>query len=241
MAASINKMTSEVELILKKIQMLASEERKKVQAYFKIGDVNSFGLTQPQIKLLAKEIGKNHALALELWESGVHEARHIALLIADKNLVTEELAEKWIKDFNSWDIVDGCCSTLLCRTPFAFKKAIEWTKRKEEYEKRTGFALMAMLAVHDKKATNEKFEKFIPYLLKESHDDRNFVKKAINWAIRQIGKRNIILCKEMIELSKAIREKGDSASRWIAADALRELEKYKSEGKIKNHGEKVLA
>lgn len=215
-----------LESILKKIQSLENPERKEKQAYFKVGDSSSYGLTKPQVKELAKEIGKNHELALELWKTGIHEARHIAILIADKKQFTEKLAEQWAKDFNSWDIVDDCCSKLLSKVPYAYEKAIEWTSRKGEFQKRAGFSLMAMLAVHDKKAPDEKFSVFYPYLLKESHDDRNFVRKAVNWAIRSIGKRNAGLAKEMIGLSEAIREKGDKASKWIAADAIRELERY---------------
>jgi 3-methyladenine DNA glycosylase AlkD len=209
--------------IIKKIHSLQSPERKAKQAHFKIGDVNSYGLTMPQIRSIAKEIGKNHPLAMELWSSGIHEARHIATMIADKKQFSEALADQWLMDFNSWDIVDGFCSIILCKMPFAYTKAIEWTKQKGEFQKRAGFAGMAMIAVHDKKAGDDKFTVFYPYLLKESHDDRNFVKKAISWAIRSIGKRNAFLAKEMIELSEAIREKEDTASKWIASDAIREL------------------
>ncbi len=215
--------TLTVEDVIRRIHEQSSEERKKAQAYFKIGDVNSFGLTMPQIRTLAKEAGKDHQRALALWKTGVYEARHVAMMTVDLKQFTEAQADKWMKDFNSWDIVDGCCSAVLCRMPFAYEKAIKWTKQKGEYQKRAGYALMAMLAVHDKKASDEKFTVFYPYLLNESHDDRNFVKKAINWAIRQIGKRSHNLKKEMIELSLAIREKGDTASKWIAADAIREL------------------
>jgi 3-methyladenine DNA glycosylase AlkD len=222
--------------VLLAINKLKNPEGQKRQEYFGIGNIDSCGLTQPQIKSIAKQAGKNHALALELWKTGVHEAKHIAVMIADKNLVTEKLMDKWLKDFNSWDMVDGCCGTLFDKTPFAYDKAKEWSGRKKEFEKRAGFSMMAMLAVHDKKANDEKFIEFFPYLLKESDDDRNFVKKAVNWAIRQIGKRNERLCKKAIKLSEDIKVKNDSASLWIAADALRELKKYLAEGKIKNTG-----
>jgi 3-methyladenine DNA glycosylase AlkD len=127
--------------------------------------------------------------------------------------------------------------TLFDKTPFAWKKAIEWTKRKPEFEKRSGFAMMAILAVHDKKAGDEKFEKFLPYIIKESADERNFVRKAVNWALRQIGKRNKNLCKKSIAAARQIYKKGDASSRWIATDAIRELEKYLEEGRIKNLGD----
>ncbi len=157
-------------------------------------------------------------------------------MIADPEMVTEQLMEKWIKDFNSWDIVDGCCGTLFDKTPFAYSKAVEWTKRKKEFEKRAGFTMMATLAVHDKKARDKYFEEFFPYLLRVSGDDRNFVYKAVNWAIRQIGKRNSRLCKKAIKLSEEIKKKNDPVSKWVAGGALRELIKYQAEGRIKNYG-----
>jgi 3-methyladenine DNA glycosylase AlkD len=210
-----------------------SESGKKTREYFGIKNIDHYGLTSPQMKSIAKEIGRNHLLALELWETGIHEAKHIAILIADPKQVTKKMMEKWLRDFNSWDIVDNCCGTLFEKTKFAYDKAIEWTGRKKEFEKRAGFSMMAMIAVHHKKASDEVFENFFPYIFKESHDDRNFVRKAVNWAIRQIGKRNIQLCKKAIKLSEEIKKKGDKSSRWIAADALRELKKYMEEGKIK--------
>lgn len=216
-------MTTSADDVINTIKSLSNPSQKIAQARFKVGDESSFGLGKTDIKAIAKEIKKNHALALELWKTGIFEAKHIAILTADKKLFTKKDAEAWAKDFSSWDIVDDCCGKLLCKTPFAYELAIEWTKRKGEFQKRAGFSLMAMLAVHDKKAPDEKFQMFYPYLIKESDDDRNFVKKAINWAIRSIGKRNIHLAKEMIALSETIREKGDRSSKWIAADAIREL------------------
>ena len=225
-----------VEEVLFAIKKASTPEGIKKKAYFGITEVGNFGLTAPQIKAIARDIGKDHSLALELWETSVHEARHIAVLIADKKMVTEKLMNKWVKDFNSWDIVDDCCGKLFCKTPFAYEKAVEWSGRKNEFEKRAGFALMATLAVHDKNAKDIEFEKFFPFLFRESHDERNFVRKAINWAIRQIGKRNQRLCKKAIKLSEDLLKKDDKSSRWIASDALRELKKYSNEGKIKNNG-----
>jgi 3-methyladenine DNA glycosylase AlkD len=222
--------------ILSELHRLASPRTKEGQARFGISGVENLGLTVPKMRALAKTIGRDHALALKLWKTGVHEARHIAVMIADPKLVDEALMEKWVKDFNSWDIVDGCCGTLFDKTPLAFEKAIEWSSRNNEFEKRAGFTMMATLAVHDKKANDAKFEQFFPHLIRESSDPRNFVKKAINWAIRQIGKRNGRLCKKAIALAREIHAKSDSASKWIASDALRELLRYQAEGKIKNIG-----
>jgi 3-methyladenine DNA glycosylase AlkD len=227
-----------VEEVLDEIKKLSTDKGKAAQAYLGIKGIDNYGLTTPQMRAIAKKIGRNHELALQLWETGVHEARHIAASIADPKETTEKLMEVWVKDFNSWDIVDDCCLTLFDKTPYAWKKAVEWTKRKHEFEKRAGFSMMAILAVHDKKAADEKFEKFLPYIIKESADERNFVRKAVNWALRQIGKRNKSLCNKSIAAAKQIYKKGDSSSKWIATDALRELEKYKKEGKIKSLGTK---
>jgi 3-methyladenine DNA glycosylase AlkD len=224
------------EKILKELKKVSSPDAKSTQEFFGVLNVNSYGLTTPQMRKIAKQIGKNHELALQLWNTGVHEARHVAIFISDPKQVTERLMERWLKDFNSWDIVDNCCGTLFEKTPLAFDKAIEWTKREKEFEKRAGFVMMAELAVHDKKSEDKKYEQFFPYIIAESNDERNFVKKAINWALRQIGKRNERLCKKAIAIAKQIQKKGDAASRWIAADALRELEKYMREGKIKKIG-----
>lgn len=227
-----------IENIIEQIKKLSSPKAKAAQEYFGITSSNRFGLTTPQMRAVAKKIGKNHALALQLWETGSHEARHIAIFIADPQQVTETLMEQWLKDFNSWDIVDNCCGTLFDKTPIAYKKTIEWTLRKKEFEKRAGFVMMAELAVHDKKSADEKFEAFLPHLILHSGDERNFVRKAVNWALRQIGKRNERLCRKAIKTAKEIYKKGDASSRWIAADALRELEKYQREGKIRDIGSK---
>lgn len=226
-------MLKSVDEVVNQLRKLSSGEDAAYQ--FGITAANSIGgITTPQLRVLAKQIGKHHELALQLWNTGIHEARHIAIFVADPKRFSENQMEQWLKDFNSWDIVDNCCGTIFDKTPFAYEKAIQWTKRKKEFEKRAGFAMMAVLAVHDKKAGDEKFEQFFPYLIAESDDERNFVKKAINWALRQIGKRNLSLCRQAMAAAKKIQQKGDAASKWIAADALRELEKYQREGKIKN-------
>nr|AIA17400.1 DNA alkylation repair enzyme [uncultured bacterium] len=224
--------------VLKEMKKISSPKALAAQERFAIRSVNNIGMTTPQMRVLAKRIGKNHRLALELWKTKIHEARHIATMIADPRQTTEKLMEEWLRDLNSWDIVDGCCSSLFRKTPVAFEKAVEWSRREKEFEKRAGFTMMAMLAVHDKKAEDKKYEAFLLYIKKESSDERNFVKKAINWALRQIGKRNERLCRKAIAVAKEIYRKGDMSSRWIATDALRELEKYREEGKIKNVGTK---
>lgn len=222
--------------VIDEIVKASSAKAKASQEYFGISNINNLGLTVPQMRAIAKKIGTDHTLALQLWQSGYHEARHIATMIADPKQATVKLAEHWLKDLNAWDIVDGFCSSLLRKTVFAYSKAVAWTQRKKEFEKRAGFTMMAQLAVHDKTASDKEFEKFLQIIKRESHDDRNFVRKAVNWALRQIGKRNVRLCKKAIKTANEIYNKGDASSRWIATDALRELEEYMKEGKIKNIG-----
>lgn len=219
--------------VITELKRQASDKIRIGKSHFGIQINTSLGLSAPQLKTIARQLGKNQELANELWKSDIHEARHVAILIAEKKKITDELMERWLKDFNSWDIVDNCCGVFFIHSPHAYQKAIEWTSREKEYEKRAGFALMCFLAVHDKKANDEQFEQFFPYIYKESSDNRNFVKKAVNWAIRQIGKRNTKLCEKAIALSHQIKLKDDDASRWIASGALRELEKYLAEGKIR--------
>ncbi len=192
-------------------------------ARFAVPIDKALGIPTPALRKLAREIGKDHQLAEDLWKSGIHEARTLAALIDDPKLVTQEQAERWLRDFDSWDICDCCCGILFDKTHFAYRKAVEWSRRKKEFAKRAGFALMAALAVHDKEAAEAKFLRFLPIIKRESTDQRNFVKKAVNWALGQIGKRSRRLNKAAVKAARAIRKTGSRSARWIAADALREL------------------
>ena len=211
--------------ILSELKKLENPANIEGMRRYGITAENTFGVTMPILKDMAKKLKYSHKLAGELWDTKIREARIISFLIDDPKEVTEKQMEKMVKEFNSWDICDGCCSNLFRKTPFAYKKAVEWSKRKEEYVKRAGFVMIAVLAVHDKKADDSKFIKLFPLLEKDARDERNFVKKAVNWALRQIGKRNTNLQKEAIKLAERIREQPYKSSRWIAADALRELKK----------------
>ena len=202
-------------------------------SHYGINVEKAFGVNVPVLRALAKKIGTNHELALKLWESGYHEARHIATMIDDPKLVTKSQMNKWVRDFNSWDICDGACSNLFRFTPHAFDKVFEWTKRKEEFIRRTGFSLIAYLAVHDKKRDDKNFLKFFPLIKKHSVDERNFVKKAVNWALRQIGKRSKFLNKEALKLAKEIKSLDSKSAKWIANDATRELTDSKTLSRIK--------
>ncbi len=219
-------LTHQVEVgnVLSRLRTLADPEAVKGMAAFGINSKNTLGVSMPAIRRLARDIGRDHALALELWKSGIHEARILAGLVDDPAEVTEGQMERWVGDFDSWDVCDQVCANLFDRTPFAFEKALEWSARKEQFVRRAGYVLMAALAVHDKKAPDEKFLQFLPVLKKGADDDRNFVKKAVNWALRQIGKRSLGLHGPAVRTAREIAALGSRSGRWIASDALRELE-----------------
>lgn len=209
--------------ILGRLKALSNPEAVAGMERFGINPKNTYGVSIPVLRKMAKEEGRNHSLALELWESGIHEARVLASMLDVPVEVTASQMESWVSDFDSWDVCDQCCSNLFDKTPMAHRKAIEWSSRKEEFVKRAGFALMAALSVHDKRATNSQFRKYLPVIKRESVDDRNFVKKAVNWALRQIGKRNPQLNRAAIKTAKEIQEMNSKTARWTASDALREL------------------
>jgi 3-methyladenine DNA glycosylase AlkD len=190
---------------------------------FGIENMHALGIPVPELRKLAKVIKKDHALALALWKTNLHEARLLASMIGDPALFTEEQADKWVKDFNSWDVCDQVCGNLLDRTSFAIEKAFAYSAHEEEFIKRAGFVLMAEYAVHNKSAENEVFISFLPVIEREAWDDRNFVKKAVNWALRQIGKRNNDLKTAAIESANRILSQNSKAAKWIAANALKEL------------------
>jgi len=193
-------------------------------ARFGISSERTLGVSMPVMRRLAKQAGKNHALAQELWKSGIHEARIMATLVDELDRVTPRQMNAWARDFDSWDVCDQACQNLFRYTPCAFEKAAEWSHSDREFVKRAGFAMMAGLAVKAKSATDEQFEALLPLIAAGASDDRNFVKKAVNWALRQIGKRNPRLRRKAIAAAKEIQAQGTRPARWIAADALRELQ-----------------
>jgi 3-methyladenine DNA glycosylase AlkD len=192
-------------------------------ARFGINPTNTLGVSIHAIRKIAKEIGTDHSLAQKLWASEIHEARVLAAMIDDPKEVTKTQMERWVKDFDSWDVCDQCCSNLFDKTTYAFQMARKWSSRDEEFVKRAAFALVAALAVHDKKSANAQFQSFLPIIKRESTDERNFVRKATNWALRQIGKRNMQLNLLALKTAKQIHQKNSKSARWIASDAIREL------------------
>jgi len=202
-------------------------------ARFGINPKNTLGVSIPFLRKTARELGKGHGLALELWKSGLHEARILASMVDEPSKVSETQMERWVADFDSWDVCDQTCANLFDKTKHAYSKALEWPSRNREFVKRAGFVLMASLAVHDKTMSDGKFLRFLPIIVREASDDRNFVKKAVNWALRQIGKRNLRLNKAAKNTAKKIMKRNSKAARWIASDALRELESAVVQKKLK--------
>jgi 3-methyladenine DNA glycosylase AlkD len=219
--------------VIAKLQSLANPVSVAGMARYGINSTNTLGISIYILREIAKEIGKDNALADELWASGIHEARILASYIADPGKTTEERMESWAADFDSWDVCDQV-SGFFEETPFAYQKAVEWSARHEEFAKRAAFAIMAGLTVHDKKADDSQFEQFLAIIIRESSDDRNFVRKAVNWALRNIGKRNRRLNEKAIATARQIQQIDSQSARWIAADALRELTAEKIQSKLRN-------
>ncbi len=214
-------MTSEQ--IIADLKLHANAQAVEGMARFGIRPAQALGISIPTLRKMAKEIGRNQALAVALWDSGIHEARILASMIAEPQLVSAELMEEWVNDFDSWDVCDQVCGNLFDKTPYAYQKATEWCQQEKEFVRRAGFVMMAELAVHDKQAHDEAFMQFFPLIKHYANDKRNFVKKAVNWALRQIGKRNSHLRALALECAYEIQHMDSKTAQWVAKDALKEL------------------
>jgi len=212
-----------VESVLREMRAKGDAKAVEGMAKFGISKENTLGISIPTLRGFAKRLGKNHSLALALWKSGVHEARILAAMVDDPEKVTKKQMDNWVEEFDSWDVCDQCCGCLFDKTPYAYDKAVEWSVRREEFVKRAGYVLMAELAIYDKEAGDTKFLEFFEAIERGSTDSRNFVKKAVNWAVRQIGKRNLRLNREAQKLAVKISRLDSSSAKWVASDALREL------------------
>ena len=218
--------------VIKKLKSLSNPKNVEGMARFGIRPKSKIlGISIWELRKLKKEIGTNHNLAQKLWGSGIHEARILASFIDDPQKVTEKQLDGWVKDFDSWDIVDQV-SELIAHTPHVVKKIHEWSKHEEEFIKRTAFSLIAELAWWDKKMTDKDFDQFFPIIKMAATDERNFVKKAVNWALRNIGKRNRVLNKKAINVAKELAESENKTARWVAKDALRELTSEKIQARL---------
>ncbi|MDR3576468.1 MAG: DNA alkylation repair protein [Anaerolineaceae bacterium] len=204
------------------LQALADPAVRATQAHFGSHPGRALGISMPKLHHLADH-HRDHPLALQLWQTGIHEARLLACMVDDPYQVTLDQMESWVNDFDSWDICDGVCGTLFDRTPWAVERALAWSERQEEYVRRAGFVLMAELAVHNKNMSDEAFMQFFPVMLRHATDGRNFVRKAVNWALRQIGKRSPFLLNAASETARQMHAIDSPSARWIASDALREF------------------
>ena len=205
---------------LKDAEKVIFKEKK-----FGIISNNSLGIYHKELKMIAKEIGPNNELALQLFDSGIYEGRLLCSKLFKPKDVTEPLMEKWVKTFENWEICDSFCMGLFAKSKFALAKILEWTNRKPEFEKRAGFATMAAYCMADKTSENELFEQFLPIIKREAIDERLYVKKAVNWSLRNIGKRNIDLKEKAIDVATEILKFDSKSAKWIAKDALKELHK----------------
>jgi 3-methyladenine DNA glycosylase AlkD len=221
------------EELLKQLQAMANPANVAGMDRYGINPENTLGVSMPALRQIARQAGKDHFLAGQLWASDIHEARILASLVDDPRQVSEAQMEAWVNDFDSWDVCDQVCSNLFDKTPYAYQKAIEWSDRPAEFVKRAAFTLMAALASHDKKAADERFEPFFPVIVSAASDERNFVKKAVNWALRGLGKRDRNLNRRAIETAQTIQQIESRAARWIAADALRELTSDKVQARLR--------
>lgn len=220
-------MSANIANVLAELQRLADPANVAGMVRFGIVGKKLLGITTVQLRTIAKRIGRDHELAEELWSSGIFEARILVAFIADPKRLTRRQANAWAKDFECWADCDGLCLHLFRKTPFAHELAVAWSSRREELVKRAGFTMMATLAVHDKADGNEVFRSYLKRVAEEATDERHNVKKGVNWALRQIGKRNLILNREAIRSAKRIQKLDSKSARWIASDALRELQRWK--------------
>jgi len=215
------------DVIIKNLRAMAKPQNLEGMARYGIVPKNGLGIGIPKLRAIAKTVGKNHALAQKLWASGIHDARILAGMVDDPAKVTPGQMDRWAKTFYSWDLCDQVCGNLFDKTPYAVEKATVWRRDKREYVKRAGFVLMATLSVHDKRAEDAVFLKFLPMIREGASDERNYVKKAVNWALRQIGKRNPALRKPALALATELASSKAPAPRWVGRDALREFQKVK--------------
>jgi len=209
--------------VLRELKKVADPRVREKMAFFGVNVPKTHGISAPVLHTFAKDIGKDHELAEQLWRSGIHEAKILASLLGEPEKVTSAQMDRWVRDFDSWDVVDAACCYLYAFAAPAWDKIYEWSSREKEFEKRAAFSLAAYLSYKDKTSPDARFEKFLRVIEREANDERNFVRKAVNWALRNIGKRNLHLNSAAIAMAEKIRKQNTTSARWIAADALREL------------------
>lgn len=215
--------SDEVKEIIREFKGLRNERNIEGMKRYGINVDTAFGITAPVLTGISKRYRFNHTLALELWNTSYHDARLLASMIDNPEEVTRKQLNKWVKDFDSWDVCDCCCNRLFRKVSFIEEFIPIWCRDKREFVKRAGFSMIAQLAVHKKSAPDSEFENYFDLITESSTDERNFVKKAVNWALRQIGKRNKSLNKKTLKISQKLLTFSSKSSGWIARDAIREL------------------
>ncbi|ADZ08708.1 hypothetical protein Metbo_0456 [Methanobacterium lacus] len=222
----------ELQEIVMRLELLSTPENIEGMEKFGITPEKTYAVRIPELRKIARESGKNHDLALELWELDFRETKILACMIDDPKMVSSDQLNAWVLEFDYWEICDQCCMNLFRKTSFAYDKIFEWGEHEAEFVKRAAFSLLAVMAVHDKKQPNQQFEQYYPLLISASTDNRNFVKKAVNWALRSIGKKNSSLNKSAIYLAEEILALNTKSSKWIASNALKELKSEKIRKKL---------
>ena len=214
----------EVQSVLASLKRLSNRHiREEMSSRYGIVTNDAFGVRMSDMQQVAKRLGRNHALALALWETGNYEARTVAALVAEPERATPTLMDRWCRDFDNWATCDTVCFKLFDRAPHAFGKVEQWAALCGEFQKRAAFALLACLALHDKRADTKAFTQYLPLIEAAATDERNFVKKAVSWALRAIGGRNAELKSAAVALARRLSSAADSTSRWVGRDALRSL------------------
>ena len=219
--------------VLKKLKERAKPENIEGMAKYGMTRDRRLGVAVPEMRKIAKQRGKDHQLALDLWRTGIPEAMMVASMVDPAEAVTEGQMEDWVKDFNSWDVCDQVCMNLFEKTPLAWKKIRDWANRDEEFVKRATFVLIACLAWHNKEASDKEFIDLIPLIAAGATDERNFVKKGVSWALRNIGKRNPNLNEVAMKAAKEMQCIDSKPARWIASDALRDLTSEATKRRLK--------
>ena len=220
---AVKKSDSSVDDVVAQLKRLATKKTRDGMTRYAIPSDKAFGVSVGDIRKVGKQLGRNHDLAQALWETGWYEARMLAAFVDDPAQVTPAQMDRWCRDFDSWAIVDTICFHLFDKTPHAFAKAKAWANRRNEFERRAAFALLASLGVHDKTASDESFAKVLPLIERAATDERNFVKKGVSWALRVIGRRSKDLNRSAVALSKRLCASEEPAARWVGRDALKEL------------------
>lgn len=218
--------------VLEQLRKKGNPKNVEGMGKFGMATDHRLGVAVPEMRKIAKSIGKDHQLALELWNTGIQEARIVASMIDFQEEVTEAQMEDWVADFNSWDVCDQVCLNLFDKTKFAERKIHTWSQREEEFVKRAAYALIAGQAWHDKEAGDDLFLSYLPVVVEGATDDRNYVKKAVSWALRHIGKRNLRLNHAAVKTAKEIQQIDSKAARWVARDVIKELESEKIQARL---------